>query len=196
MPAAGKAQQHWFSKILRGASVPTVPGKAFWAIPPSLAVTPYLRSAKQSINATSEALAGWDPCTWRRVHKASSICMICFNMGYFRFKMCLNYHPRLIPATGFALYRAIDLIIFVIPFLFLFWVSSGGKKKPKTKNPKPKKQTKTSTDLLFYTLCWHRMNLVSQIPLLSRQCRSPVKNLQLLKNFECISSKSIFFLLI
>lgn len=114
-------------------------GKAFWAIPPSVAVTPYLESANQSISAPSEALTDWELGTGRRVRKASSIRTICFNVGYFRFKMCLNYHLRLIPATWIALYSAIDLIISATSFLLL-WVLS---------EKKPQQQKKKKTQAIY-----------------------------------------------
>lgn len=103
-------------------------GEAFWAISPNVAVTPYLNGTKQSISGPSDGLTGWELCTGRQVRKTSSICMICFNAGHFRFKMHLNDHPSLIPAAWIALYSAIDLIISSILF-FLLWILSGKKTK-------------------------------------------------------------------
>lgn len=140
-------------------------GEVFWAISPSVAVTLYLSSTKQSFSGPSEDLTDWELCMGRWVGKTSSICMICFNACHFRFKMHLNNQPRLIPAAWILLYSAIDLITSSVSFLLL-WILSGIKK------------------ILFSTLCCHWINLLSPIPMLNQWCRSSFKNLQLLQEFQ------------
>lgn len=74
-------------------------GEAFGAIFPYCGCHSISRECRTVNQCPKEGSDRLELCTGRRVHKASGICMICFNVGYFRFKMCLNYHPKLIPAT-------------------------------------------------------------------------------------------------
>lgn len=128
MPAAGKAQYPWDPEILRRASGPTVPQeKHLGPFPPVWLLLPISRMQNSQLVPQTRL---WQVGSCAQAEGFARLRAYAWSAGYFGFKMCLNYHPRLIPATWIALRSAIDLIISAISF-FLFWALYEKKKHTK-----------------------------------------------------------------